>query len=177
MSAYTRRRIAAAVLVACVVALVAVGIARLTAPAAAAPSPNAFPGLGAWVDVYDYGPPFQSSGGAPAVLPASVDDMARLGVRTLYLQAAQDDTRSQGTIVDRNLVGQFLRRAHRRGVRVVAWYLPHFADVSRDLRYVTALADFRNGGQRFDGIALDIEWTNDVKNFDQRNHVLLDVVA
>jgi uncharacterized lipoprotein YddW (UPF0748 family) len=175
MNVYTRRRVGAAVVVACVVALVAIIVVRMTAPASASPSPNAFRGLGTWVDVYDYGPRFQGSGGPPAVLPASVDDMARLGVRTLYLQAAQDDTRSQGPIVDRDLVGQFLRRAHRRGVRVVAWYLPHFADVQRDLRYVKALARFRSGGQRFDGIALDIEWTNDVKDADKRNRALVDL--
>lgn len=175
MNVYTRRRILAAVVVAWLVVLVALGIARLTAPAAASPSPNAFRGLGTWVDVYDYGPRFQTGGGPPAVLPASVDDMARLGVRTLYLQAAQDDTRSQGPIVDRDLVGQFLRRAHRRGVRVVAWYLPHFVNVDRDLRYVEALARFRSGGQRFDGIALDIEWTSDVKDVDKRNRALLDL--
>ena len=90
-----------------------------------------FGGLGTWVDVYDYGPKFQGASTAlPAVTPASVDDMARLGVHTLYLQAAQDDTRSEGTLVDRRSSAHILRRAHRRGVKVVAWYLPHFADVA-----------------------------------------------
>ena len=42
----------------------------------------------------------------------------------------------RATLVDRRLVGDILRRAHRRGVQVVAWYLPHFADVDRDLRYI-----------------------------------------
>ncbi len=132
-----------------------------------------FRGLGTWVDVYDYGPKFQSGTAVPTVTPASVDDMARLGVKTLYLQAAQDDTRSEGTIVDRARVGDFLRRAHDLGVKVVAWYLPHFADVRRDLRYVQALARFRAGGERFDGIALDIEWTSDVKDPAARNAALL----
>src|SRR4051812_26013509 len=89
--------------------------------------PAPFRGLGTWVDVYDYGPRFQSSSVAlPAVTPASVDDMARLGVKTIYLQAAQDDRRSEGDLVDRRLVGAFLRRAHQRGVQGVAWDLPHF---------------------------------------------------
>ncbi len=70
--------------------------------------------------------------------------MAKLGVKTLYLQAAQDDTRSEGAIVDRELVGEILRRAHRQGVQVVAWYLPHFADVDRDLRHIEALYEFRS---------------------------------
>ena len=144
----------------------------------AAPSLGPFRGLGTWVDVYDYGPRFQSSPDQlPAVTPASVDDMARLGVKTLYLQAAQDDTRSEGKLVDRALVGAILRRAHRHHVKVVAWYLPHFADVGRDLARVRALTDFRTEGERFDGIALDIEWTNDVKDVTLRNRALLDLAS
>jgi hypothetical protein len=166
------RRSTRALLAAAALLLVLPG--TVGAPAGAASrDPAPFRGLGTWVDVYDYGPRFQSGGAVPAVTPASVDDMARLGVRTVYLQAAQDDDRSQGTLVDRALVAQFLRRAHARDVRVVAWYLPHFADVERDLRYVKALAAFRSGGQRFDGIALDIEWTSDVKDVAARNAALL----
>ncbi len=147
-------------------------------PSAGPTSAKAFRGLGTWVDVYDYGPKFQSSADAlPAVTPASVDDMARLGVKTLYLQAAQDDPRSEGTIVDRKLVGDFLRRAHRRGLKVVAWYLAHYADVKRDLAHVRALYDFRARGERFDGLALDIEWTSDVKEVDRRNRALIDLAA
>lgn len=139
-------------------------------------SPRAFRGLGTWVDVYDYGPKFQAvTSSPPAVTPESVDDMARLGVKTLYLQAAQDDTRSEGTLVDRKLVGQILRRAHRQGVQVIAWYLPHFGDVDRDLRYVNAMYRFRTHGERFDGIALDVEWTNDVKDVAKRNQALIEL--
>src|SRR4051794_7386173 len=101
--------------------------------------------------------------------------MARLGIKTMYLQAAQDDRRSEGNLVDHGLVGDFLHRAHRRGVKVVAWYLPHFADVDRDLRRVQALARFRVDGQRFDGIALDIEWTNDVPDPAARNSALVEL--
>lgn len=121
------------------------------------------------MDVYDFAPAFQKAGATPAVTSASLRDMARLGVRTLYLQAAQDDRRSEGDVVSRALVGEFLVRAHRAGLRVVAWYLPHFADVDADLRRVVALRDFRAKGERFDGIALDIEWTDDVPNAAVRN--------
>jgi len=165
----------AAVLVAAIapVGPAAAGTARRSAPDLAP-----FRGLGTWVDVYDYAPKFQSAPGVlPAVTPESVDDMARLGVRTLYLQAAQDDTRSEGTLVDRSLVGRILQRAHQRGVQVVAWYLPHFADVDRDLARIRALDTFRTHGQRFDGIALDIEWTSDVKDTARRNHALVDLSA
>ena len=60
-------------------------------------------------------------------------------------------------------------------MKVVAWYLPHFADVDRDLRHVRALHEFRSGGQKFDGIALDIEWTSDVKDTGKRNDALLEL--
>ncbi len=137
---------------------------------------GAYRGLGMWVDVYDYGPKFQWSADAPpAVTAESLDDMARLGVKTLYLQASQDDTRSEGTLVNRKLVGEFLRRAHQRDLEVVAWYLPHYADVNRDLAHIRAMYDFRVRGERFDGIALDIEWTNDVPDVDQRNRALLEL--
>lgn len=157
--------------------LLATGVnAEAARPAAARPGVAAFRGLGTWVDVYDYGPTFQGSpNGPPAVTAASVDDMAKLGIKTIYLQASQDDTRSEGTIIDRALVGDILRRAHRRGVRVVAWYLPHFEDVDRDLRHILAMHNFRSGGQRFDGIALDLEWTNDVKDPARRNRALLEI--
>src|SRR3954453_2514235 len=152
------------------------GLVPAPSPVGAAdgPSLRPFRGLGTWVDVYDYGPAFQGNPGAlPAITVASVDDMAKLGIKTLYLQAPQDDTRSDGFIADRRLVGRMLRRAHQKGMKVVAWYLPHFADVDRDLRHVRALYDFRSAGQRFDGIALDIEWTSDVKNTGKRNDALL----
>jgi hypothetical protein len=103
--------------------------------------------------------------------------MARLGVKTLYLQAAQDDTRSEGTLVDRDLVGAILRRAHDHGLEVVAWYLPHFADVDRDLARVRALYEFRTRGERFDGLALDIEWTNDVEDVALRNRALIELAT
>jgi hypothetical protein len=173
-----------AALVAVTVTLTAVAIGAAIGPSgttvapARAASTDAFRGLGTWVDVYDYGPRFQSSSAAiPAVTPASVDDMARLGIRTLYLQAAQDDTRSEGLLVDRALVGAILRRAHQRGVKVVGWYLPHFADLDRDLARIRALYDFRVQGQRFDGIALDVEWTNDVPDVTARNRALVELAT
>lgn len=156
------------------VGLVAVLSVSHTADAAARDI-KPFRGLGTWVDVYDYGPRFQNGGAVPSVTPDSVGDMARLGIKTMYLQAAQDDRRSQGDLVDRALVGDFLARAHRRGVKVVAWYLPHFADVDRDLRRVQALARFRVDGQRFDGIALDIEWTSDLPDTAARNDALVEL--
>ncbi len=159
-----------------VVAALVLGLGYGATASARTANLRPFRGLGTWVDVYDYGPKFQGNAGAlTAVTPASVDDMARLGVKTVYLQASQDDTRSDGTLVDRSLLGRILRRAHSRGVKVVAWYLPHFADVDRDLRHISAMYRFRTKGERFDGIALDLEWTSDVKDPVKRNHALVEV--
>jgi len=128
-----------------------------------------FKGLGAWVDAFDYAPAFQSNGGPVTVTSDSVDDMAGLGVKTLYLQSAMNDDRAPQMIVDPTLVGDFLVRAHRRGVDVVAWYYPTLTDPAVDLAHLQALADFRVRGQRFDGIALDIEATQTVRDIDDRN--------
>lgn len=134
---------------------------------------GAFEGLGTWVDVYDYVPGFQNDGGPPPVTVDSVDDMAGLGVETLYLQAAQDDDRIQGNTVPRKLLGRFLRRAHANGIDVVAWYLPKLDDLEADLRRIRALADFKSDGERFDGIALDVEWTQGVPDPAARNDALV----
>jgi hypothetical protein len=132
-----------------------------------------FVGLGTWVDVYDYVPGFPGDGGPPPVTLDAIDDMADLGVRTLYLQAAQDDTRITGNTVAPKLLGSYLRRAHDRGLQVVAWYVPKLYDQAADLRRIRALHDFRSGGERFDAIALDIEWTQGVPDTATRNAVLV----
>jgi hypothetical protein len=134
-----------------------------------------YEGLGTWVDVYDYVPAFQAAGQPPAVTPESLDDMAELGVRTLYLQAAQADERSPEDTVDAQLLGQFLRRAHRSGIAVVAWYLPRFDDVDADLRRIRAVRGFRAGNDSFDGLALDIEWTQGLPDVAARNDALIDL--
>jgi hypothetical protein len=162
-------------MVVAVLVSVAVAAAQLVAPvavqraAAATANVTPFRGLGTWVDAFDYAAPYQAFGAPPPVTPASVDDMARLGVRTLYFQAAKSDTRSPGPLVDEKLAGQFLERAHHDGVRVVAWYLPLLGDLDADLAHVRAMYEFESGGQRFDGIALDIEWTQGVPDTTQRN--------
>ncbi|MGH9033058.1 MAG: hypothetical protein ACRDZV_13105 [Acidimicrobiia bacterium] len=130
--------------------------------------------LGTWVDVYDYVPEFQQGGAPPAVTPESVDDMAALGVRTLYLQAAQEDARSPGDTIDPDLLGKFVRRAHRNDVAVVGWYLPRLADLDADLRHVRAIHRFQADGERFDGLALDLEWTEGVPDVPARNDALVD---
>jgi uncharacterized lipoprotein YddW (UPF0748 family) len=140
-----------------------------------APAVAAYRGLGTWVDVYDFAPAFQKPGEVPAVTVDSIADMAHLGVRTLYLQAAQDDPRSSGDVVESGRVGDLLVAAHAAGMKVVAWYLPHFADVAADLRRLVAVRDFRAHNERFDAIALDIEWTRDVPDAAVRNDRLVEL--
>ena len=158
------------------------------APVAAAPVPalppvspppvrdvSVYKGLGTWVDAYDFSPQFQPNGAPPPVTPDSMDDIAAAGVKTLYLQAAKDDTRSPGDLVNPEILGPMLVRAHARGVRVVAWYLPKFYDLNSDMRRLEAMRDFRSEGQGFDGIGLDIEWTKDVPDPAVRNVRLVEL--
>ncbi len=136
---------------------------------------DAYRGLGAWVDAFDYAPAYQPAGGAPSIDPGAVDDMATHGVRTLFLQVARNDARSPGGIVDRALLGQFLVRAHRHGMRVVGWYLPKFGDVAVDRNNIDAMATFETLGHRLDGIAVDIEFTEDVPDPELRNQRLIEL--
>ena len=136
---------------------------------------SVYRGLGAWVDAYDYGPAYQRSWEGPLLGPETVDAMADRGVRTLYLQAARLDPRSPQGIVDPELVGRFLERAHQRRLRVVGWYLPKFGDVEADLANLRLIRDFEFDGHRFDGIGVDIEWRRDVADHGERNRRLVEL--
>lgn len=135
---------------------------------------DAYEGYGTWVDVFDFAPSYQG-GGTPTVTADSVDEMLRRGVRTVYLQAAQLDSRSPGPVVDPAAVGQFLVRAHRAGLRVVGWYLPRFTDLDQDLHHLAGISDFEVLGHRFDGVAVDIEWTEGVVDHAARSAELVDL--
>jgi hypothetical protein len=145
--------------------------ALLRAPAPAERDLTAYEGAGTWVDGYD-------TGGAPGeapVTPAAVDEMADAGVHTLYLQVARDDQEGPAALDDPALAARFLVRAHERGVRVVGWYVPRFGDVGRDLDYLRAIADFDVLGHRFDGVAVDIEWTETVVDDAERSKRLVEL--
>lgn len=110
--------------------------------------PTAYAGLGTWVDIF--------AAANWAQPERAVAAMARVGVRTLYLQTGNY---SQPTdLVRRRALGRFIDAAHEAGLRVIAWYLPSFADPAQDARRALAAIRFRspNGG-RFDSFALDIE--------------------
>ena len=114
-------------------------------------------GYGTWVDVFDYDPAY----GPPTVGAADFAEMAELGVKTIYLQAARLDDRTPRGLVDPWLLGDLLLSAHAEGLDVVAWYLPRFGEGRADLERLTAMADFEVLGERFDGVAVDIEWIGD----------------
>ena len=130
---------------------------------------SAYRRLGTWVDVYDHDPAFAGGSGVAQLTPSSVDAMAAAGIRTLYLQASVDSPRSTSIVQTPNLLGAFLNRAHSRGMQVVAWYVPTFTDVDADLNRLRAMRDFSPGGQGFDGLAVDIEWTTGVPDTARRN--------
>jgi hypothetical protein len=108
----------------------------------------AYQGLGTWVDIWD---------GAQWAKPeAAVARMRDLGVTTLYLETSNY---SQAVDLLRPAaLGRFVDAAHANGLRIVAWYLPSFANVARDLRRALAAVRFRSPkGEAFDSFALDIE--------------------
>lgn len=116
-----------------------------------------YEGQGAWVDAFDYVPAYAND--APVLDVTALDDMVDAGVETVFLQAARDDERAEGLIVDPSVVARWLVEAHRRDLAVVAWFLPRHVDTDRDLAHLEALLDFEVLGHTFDGIAVDIEAT------------------
>ena len=134
---------------------------------------DAFHGLGAWVDVFDYAPRTQPEGAPPAVTPAAVDDMAALGVHTLYIQVVNPEGSSPDSLVDARQLREFLARGHDAGLAVVAWYLPKAVDVASDASMMRTIAKFRSEGRGFDALALDLEDTVSVTDVAVRNaHVV-----
>ena len=135
------------------VAVVAVAGA-LFPPVEAGGQPGArldvFRGMGAWIDIYDY-----DQWGDPE---GTVQALARHGVQTLYLESTS--YRRRGPIRYPDRTARFLDAAHAAGIAVVAWYVPGFADLERDLEWSLAATDFRSpSGNGFDAFGLDIEVT------------------
>ena len=148
-----------------------VGVGRGGATAA---DVDPYRGLGAWVDSFDYAPRLQSNGNPPPVTASSVDDMARLGVRTLYLQVANPDGVSPDQLTDETQLREILTRARTAGLKVVAWYLPGLADVAptphgQDHRRVP------ERHREFDTVALDLEYTQGESDVAVRNDNTVEV--
>src|SRR5437660_11092604 len=123
-----RRLIPLAVALALALGATSVGTADALPRVSGRTDLGAYRGLGTWVAVFDYVPAFQKAGDDPAVTTGSFDDMSRLGVKTDYLQAPQDDDRSPVNTIDPKLLVPILRAAHAAKLRVVAWNLRHRRD-------------------------------------------------
>jgi hypothetical protein len=158
------------------VALVAlVGSTLPAIPAHAGVDLDPYRGLGSWVDVFDYAERAQPEGSPPPVTPESVDDMASLGARTLYLQVVNPVGDPPTSLFDAALLDDFVAHAHDSGMQVVAWYLPSVADVKADYAMMQRIASFRVDGRGFDGIALDLEDTTAVPEVSVRNDRIVDL--
>jgi hypothetical protein len=111
---------------------------------------DAYRGMGAWIDLYDYVIRTQIDAAATAA------DLKRRGVRTLYLQTGRWNIPVD--IANASAASALIEAAHAQGISVVGWYLPGFADLERDVRASLAVLNFRTpAGQGFDGFAADIE--------------------
>ncbi|MEM7094145.1 MAG: hypothetical protein AAF567_14155 [Actinomycetota bacterium] len=129
---------------------------------------DSYRGLGAWVDGFDYSPPY-ANGGVPPLVPAAINEMADFGVETLYLQSGRLDDRSPDVLEDRWILAEFLMRADKRDMDVIAWYLPKWTEDDTDLSHLLAASSFDVLGYRFDGVAVDIEWNQDDLEIEERN--------
>ena len=154
---------------------VLVGSAVGAVPAQAAVDIDPYRGLGSWVDVFDYAQRAQPAGSPPPVIPDSVDDMAALGARTLYLQVVNPVGEPPTTLYDAALLAEFVSHAHDNGMQVVAWYLPSVVDVEADYAMMQRIASFRVDGRGFDGVALDLEDTSGVPDIPLRNNRIVDL--
>jgi hypothetical protein len=129
--------------------------------AAAEPKLDPYRGAGTWIDIYD-----------PRILAdpyRAVDEAAGAGVRTIFVETANYRNPRYGTIAYPLAIASLVDGAHSRGLKVVAWYLPSFARLHRDLKRSLAAIRFTTPlGGRFDSFALDIE-ANVVKSFATRN--------
>ncbi len=118
-------------------------------PGGSAPGPAARPyeGLGTWIDIYDtefWEHPVHT-----------VRSMSAHDIRTIYLQSSNYDRNRP--FVHPDGVEAIVDAAHRRGIDVVAWYLPGFRDLPLDLhRAVRTIRFETRQGNRFDSFALDI---------------------
>lgn len=141
-------RVRACVVLVAAALLSAVVVAPATRASVSTHRPTAYAGLGTWVDIFA-----TTTWARPE---RAVATMARLGVRTLYLQTGNYS--QPVDLVRRRALGRFVDAAHAARLHVVAWYLPSFADPAQDRRRALAAIRFRSPrGERFDSFALDIE--------------------
>ena len=119
--------------------------------------------LGSWIDMFDKGPWKNPQ--------HAVTRAANRGVSTLFIQTA--NYRSKHALYRPRALAKLVDAAHDAGLDVVAWYLPSFKNLERDLKRAKAAIDFTtDAGGRFDSFAMDIESTK-VENVNRRNERML----
>ena len=124
---------------------------------------SAYKGLGSWIDIYNHWP-WDHPG-------ATVRILHRKGVKTIFLQTSNYGAKN--SIYRPRQTGKFLRVAHRKKMKVVAWYVPSFAHPKVDRERSKAAIRFTaKGGHRFDSFGMDIEATV-VGNIYRRNRRML----
>lgn len=135
--------------------------------AAAAPVRNlsVYNGLGTWIDVYDWSVTYGKDG--ELVSAATVDQMARAGVQTLYVQTSKWDAPTD--VLEPERLMPIIERARANGIRVVAWYLPTFEDPQRDMGRLMAASRLP-----VDALAVDIESLK-FKDVPERNRRLIEI--
>ncbi|MEA2375891.1 MAG: hypothetical protein QOD53_2354 [Thermoleophilaceae bacterium] len=142
--------------------LIALALLAIAAPAQAT-SIKAYRGAGSWVDIYDPASVWRNP-------EAVIDELAYQGVRTLYVETGNHHFKPlTANIAHPEGTARFIDAAHRAHIKVVAWYLPGFANRARDLRRAMAAVRMRTpAGNAFDSFALDIE-ASLVKSIPKRN--------
>jgi hypothetical protein len=134
--------------------------------AASEPEPadlSAYEGLGSWIDIFNTRPWANPKG--------AVRTMAKRGAKSIFLQTSTYG--QSGGIYDEKAIDAFLHHAHRRGMKVVAWYVPSFTQQKIDLQRSLRAINYRSPtGERFDSFGLDIEATH-VGDIRLRNKRLL----
>jgi hypothetical protein len=133
--------------------------------AAAGHDLSPYNGLGTWIDVYDWSATYGKDGAL--VDPAAVDQMARMGVQTLYVQTSKWDAPTDVLEPERLL--PIIERAQADHLRVVAWYLPTFEDPQRDMARLMAAARLP-----VDALAVDIESLR-MRDVGERNRRLIEI--
>jgi hypothetical protein len=122
-------------------------------------------GLGTWIDVYDWSVTYGKDGAL--VDPAAVDQMARMGVQTLYVQTSKWD--APVDVLEPERLLPIIQRARLDHLRVVAWYLPTFEDPQRDMARLMAASRLP-----VDALAVDIESLR-MKDIAERNRRLIEI--
>jgi hypothetical protein len=143
----TSRAIAAA-------AIALFALVALAAPsnAIARPSKESYRGPGTWIDIFD--------GGLLVDPFTTVSDLSLHGIRTIYIETANFTNPRTASIAFPVGTAALIDAAHANGIKVVAWYLPGFKDLKRDLRRSLDAIRFTTvAGGHFDSFALDIEST------------------